>query len=128
MSRSYHGPAALALALTAAACARTARQEVAPTNAATVIFSNQSLHQADVYAVPQTGTRVRIGTVPGGRTDTLMVEGAALPPGGTLTIVAELLATSASPRTGPLTLLGGDRIAVTLPSATTTLTVLPAPR
>ena len=112
-----------------AACARSARvPSAASRDTAAIIFTNQSLHQADVYAVPQSGARVRIGTVQSGRTDTLTVSGTALPVAGTVTIVADLLAASTSPGTGPVALLPGDRIAVTLPSTMSTLSVLPAPR
>jgi hypothetical protein len=118
----------LALAAAAAGCARGARPSAgASTDPAVVIFSNQSLQEADVYAVPRSGTRVRIGTVQAGRTDTLTVGGSALA-GGAVTIVASLLAVGSAPRTGPVTLLPGDRIAVTLPPSMNSLSVLPAPR
>ena len=112
-----------------AACARSARvSSAARPDTAAVIFTNQSQHQADVYAIPQSGARVRIGTVQSGRTDTLTVSGTALPLAGTVTIVADLLASSTSPRTGPVALLPGERISVTLPATMSTLSVLPAPR
>ena len=125
MTRNVHRIGALTLAGALAACARPSRQQAAPaTGPATVVFENRSLHQAAVYAVPRSGAAVRIGTVPAGRTDTLAVDGAALPVGG-MTIVADLFAISVSPSTAQLTLVPGDWIAVTLPPTGNTLTVLP---
>lgn len=94
---------------------------------AQVIFVNQSLDQADVYAVLNAGQSQRIGTVFAGRTDTLDVPANIVTAGGTVNIVARLLAHSYAPRTGPLTLNAGDRIRVTLPSNGQSLSVLPAP-
>src|SRR5690349_17369056 len=44
-----------------------------PTQTATVIFSNESIDQADVYAVVSGSQAVRIGTVFAGRTESLRV-------------------------------------------------------
>lgn len=118
----------LALVLSAglAACLPGARRQTPASGPAVIVFDNRSLHQAAVYAVPQSGATVRIGTVPGGRMDTLTVDGAAIPAGGTVRIIADLLAISASPRTGPLTLFPGEHLNVTLPPTANMLTVLPA--
>lgn len=127
--RNIHRLVALTLAGGVAACMPGARrQTTSATGPAAIIFTNQSLQQANVYAVPRSGARVRIGTVPAGRTDTLTVDGAAIPPGGAVAIVADLLAVGTSPWTGPLTLFPGDRITVTLPPSANMLTVLPAPK
>ena len=117
----------LALVLTdgVAACMPGARRQAPSSGPAVIVFDNQSLYQAAVYAVPQSGAAFRIGTVPGGRTDTLTVDGAAMPAGGSVRLIADLLAISASPRTGPLTLFPGDHLDVTLPPTANILTVLP---
>jgi hypothetical protein len=75
--------------------------------------------------VSSSGLRTRIGTVSAGRTDTLRVSPAALGGGNSATIVANILARSRSPNSGPVTLLMGDRIQVTLPTDQRMLTVLP---
>jgi hypothetical protein len=95
--------------------------------AATVIFANESMNQADVYAVLAGGQSQRIGTVFAGRTDTLDIPSNVTSAGGTVSIVARLLAHAYAPSTGPLTLNPGDRIRVTLPSTARSLSVLPAP-
>jgi hypothetical protein len=94
---------------------------------AQVVFANQSLDQADVYAVLNGGQSQRIGTVFAGRTETLDIPTNIISAGGTVSIVARLLAHTYAPSTGPLTLNPGDRIRVTLPSNARSLTVLPEP-
>ena len=124
--RHFRPLAAAALACAASACGPLAhRGRGTADQPAVVVFENQSLYEAGVYAVPHGGTAVRVGTVPPGRTDTLTLRGAALPVGGTLSLVARLLADPRTPSTGPLTLQPGEHIAVTLPSQANTLTVLP---
>jgi len=95
--------------------------------AAQVIFANQSLDQADVYAVLNGGQSQRIGTVFAGRTETLDIPRNITAAGGTVSIVARLLAHTYTPSTGPLTLNPGDRVRVTLPSNARSLSVVPAP-
>ena len=108
------------------ACHRGARRAVGPEGGpALVVFTNESLDQADVYAVGQNGGRIRIGTVLPGRTDTLRLRATDLGGTGSVTIAARLLASSRTPNTGPVTLMGGDRIAVRLTSDGRTLSVLP---
>jgi hypothetical protein len=125
--------AAAAVALPALAalggCNPLRRQGTAQSNAPpVVVFENQSLSEAAVYVVPRGGTQHRIGTVQAGRTDTLRVSTSALGGSGSVTIVARLLAVSRAPSTGPLTLMPGDRIAVTLPPDARLLSVLPINR
>ena|SRR5690349_12103263 len=91
-----------------------------------VVFVNQSLDQADVYALSPSGAESRIGTVMPGRTAELTIPPTVVPSSGTVSIVARVLSRSRAPRTGPLTLAEGDRVRVTLPVDETTLTVLPA--
>jgi hypothetical protein len=110
------------LVATAAACGPL-RRGPAP---ALIIFSNQSLDQADVYAISSSGGQMRIGTVMAGRTDTLRLPPGAVGGDNSANIVARLLARSLTPSTGPVTLNPGDKIQVTLSSDERVLSVLPA--
>jgi len=112
----------LGAAVASAACGPLRR---GPTPAR-IIFSNQSLDQADVYAVSSAGGQTRIGTVMPGRTDTLRVPTAALGGDNSTNIVARILARSRTPSTGMLTLNPGDLMQVTLSSDERILSVLPA--
>ncbi len=94
---------------------------------AQIVFVNQSLDQADVYVVGGAGQSQRIGTVFPGRTETLTIPSSVVASGGTVNIVARLLARSLAPRTGPITISGGQQLQVTLPPDERTLTILPAP-
>jgi hypothetical protein len=126
MSFSRHVSLALASAglVTAASCGRLMHHgEDLPTTQ--VIFVNQSLDQADVFAVLDAGQSVRLGTVFAGRTDTLSVPYDIVSRGATVTIAARLLARNYAPHTGPLVLTPGQVLQVTLPSSLSTLTVLP---
>ena len=117
---------ALAAAASACACRPAPRSaEVRPNTPAVVVFTNQSLYEAAVYAIGDGGLAVRIGTVSSGRTDTLALR-SAVSGSGSVTIVARLLARRGTPSTGALTLWPGDRIAVTLPATANILSVLPA--
>lgn len=120
---------ALALAMTTlvstAGCSRVMHGGSDET--AEVVFVNQSLDQADVYVVTDGGSSQRIGTVFAGRTETLTVPNSVVTRGGTVSIVARLLAHSYAPTTGPITISSGQRLQVTLPSDGRTLTILPAP-
>lgn len=88
------------------------------------MFNNESLDQADVYAV-QSGERLRIGTVFSGRREALRVPASLVSGGVGVNIVARILASSRTPSTGSLTLLPGDTVEVTLPANLSMLTVLP---
>lgn len=119
----------LALALTtltvAAGCGRFMHS--GSDDEAQIVFVNQSLDQADVYVVTDAGQSQRIGTVFAGRTETLTVPRTVVARGGTVNIVARLLARSLAPRTDSLTISAGQQLQVTLPPDERTLTVLPAP-
>ena len=97
-------PMALVMGL-AAACGPLRKGGPAP---ARVIFSNQSLDQADVYAVSSGGAQTRIGTVMAGRTDTLRVPSGAMGADYSTNIVARILARSRTPSTGRFALNPGD--------------------
>ena len=125
----YPRVAAAVLACAAAACNPLNRgQRAAGSGPATIVFQNQSLYEAAVYAIPRGGAQRRIGTVQSGRTDTLTVSGGEIVGGGSLALVARLLADPRTPSTGPISLLPGDWIQVTLPPTANTLAVVPITR
>lgn len=109
-----------AFAVVALACGPFRRYD-AP--AAIVLFNNQSLSQADVYALRPGGPQVRIGTVTAGRREALRVPDAFT--ASDFNIVARLIGAARGVATGPITLSRGDTIEVTLPSDARMLTVLP---
>jgi hypothetical protein len=90
-----------------------------------IFFTNESLDQADVYAVVPGTQALRIGTVMPGRTDTLSVPATIMAGAGNVEIVARILARNYAPRTGPVSINPGDRLEVRLPSDEKTLIVLP---
>ena len=92
---------------------------------AVIVFNNQSIEQADVYAVRSGSDRYRIGTVLAGRKESLRIPSSLTIGASGVSIVARLLGSSRMPTTGTLTLISGDTIEVTLPSDLTLLTVLP---
>lgn len=94
-------------------------------NDATIVFENQSLNQADVFAVGTAGDPVRIGTVFPGRTERLTLDLGMVSGAGSINIVARMLATGRAPRTGLVTLRPGDVLRVTLPQTENQLTALP---
>src|SRR5688572_7181243 len=112
---------AIVLAVTAACgpLRRPAAQEQA-----ILSFTNESLDQADVYAVAGTQA-VRIGTVLAGRTERLVVPPDIAFRGSNVNVVVRLLAQSNRPQTGPLTLRPGERLEIRLPMDQRALVVLP---
>jgi len=112
---------AIVLALTAACgpLRRPSAQEQA-----ILSFTNESLDQADVYAVAGTQS-VRIGTVLAGRTERLVVPPDIAFRGSNVNVVARLLAQSNRPQTGPITLRPGERLEIRLPMDQRALVVLP---
>jgi len=109
-------------AVGAAACAPLHKGKGQPP--AYLYFTNESLDQADVYAVLPGDQPVRIGTVAAGRTDTLTVP-PEISSRGNVNVVARLLARSARPSSGPIPLHPGDRLAIRLPIDQKMLVVLP---
>jgi hypothetical protein len=98
-----------------------------PPQTAIVVFTNESIDQADVYAV--TGSQaVRIGTVFAGRTESLKVPGDVAGRGVNVNIVARLLAHRNAPSTGPIAINPGDRYAIRLPADQRQLVVMPGDR
>jgi hypothetical protein len=88
-------------------------------------FTNESLDQADVYAVLSGNQPIRIGTVAAGRTDTLTVPPEISSRGENINVVARLLARSTRPSSGPIPIHPGDRLEVRLPIDQKMLVVLP---
>ena len=88
-------------------------------------FTNESLDQADVYAVLSGNQPIRIGTVAAGRTDTLTVPPEISSRGENINVVARLLARSSRPSSGPIPIHPGDRLEVRLPIDQKMLVVLP---
>ena len=93
-----------------------------------IVFTNESLNQADVYAFGTAGDRVRLGTVFGAHTDTLRLDLRTISGAGTISIAARILATGRAPNTGQILLHPGDFLRVTLPSSENMLNALVAQR
>ena len=106
------------------ACGPLHRGSVPP-QTATVVFSNESIDQADVYAVVSQSQAVRIGTVFAGRTESLKVPADVAGRGLNVNIVARLLARRNAPSTGPIPIGPGDRYAIRLPADQRQLVVMP---
>ena len=106
-------------------CGRLKPGQSVSAEQAVVIFTNESLAQADVFAVAPSVSARRIGTVMSGRTETLTVP-AEIATRGTLQLVARLLASPRAPGSGTIAIRPGDRLAVRLPLDERTLVVLPA--
>ena len=114
------------LLLSPAACSRNRPVGIDPNQGATIVFANESLSQAELFAVmPGVGSR-KLGTIMAGRTEEIAVPPELVRRGGGLNLVARLLARSNTPGSGPITLLPGDRLSVRLPIDGRSLYVLPA--
>jgi hypothetical protein len=92
---------------------------------ALVVFHNESLDQADVYVVPAGSDWVRIVTVFGGRTDTLVVRNSLVASGSGVNVVARILASSAVPQSGNIPLHPGDVFDLRLSPDLRTLSATP---
>ena len=116
------------LAVTAA-CARSRRTDARATaEPVIIVFRNESLDQADVFAVRPSGAgSVRLGTVMAGSTETLKIPPGSVPAGSGVDFVARLRIHSRTLHSGPVTVSPGDRFTITLPSTENSLAVLPAP-
>ena len=125
--RAAHRPfhrLGLAALVVAAACGPFRRNAYDPNAQVVVSFVNQSTDQANVYAVTSSGERIRLGTVMSGQTTSLVLPRTVTALGSAY-LTADLLARSATPRTGLLTFVPGDRLTVTLPAPANTLVVTP---
>lgn len=106
------------------ACARN-QPSAETTNArAEIVFANESLTQAELYAVVSGGGEARrLGTVMAGRTETLHL-GADLALRGGISLVARLL-NGGTVSTGVVPIHPGDTVHVQLPLNHNTLVFLP---
>jgi hypothetical protein len=91
-----------------------------------VVFRNQSVDQADVYAIGSGGDPIRIGTVFAGRTETLRVPSSITGASSRVNVVARIFPTGRLVVTGPFTLMPGDSMDVTLTGDQKILSVLPS--
>jgi hypothetical protein len=115
-----------AMVIAAVAACSSARRGGPAQEPAYLVFSNNSLTQADVFIVsPGFGSR-RVGTVMSGQTDTLRVPADIATRGGTVNIVARLLARNQVPQTGPVSIFPGEMYDVRLPTDGRLLSFLPA--
>ena len=124
-----HRSVVAALALAVAACGGSKKKgtETPEVEPAVVTFTNQAQYEAVVYTEPRGGLRVRVGTVPPGRTEKLLLRSSALGAGGSVTIIARVSMLNRAPTTGVVTLLPGDRVDVTLTSQANMLSIVPSP-
>lgn len=123
--RRIMGILGVASVLAASACGHFGFGGPGPDDAL-VIFHNESLDQADVYAISPGSDWIRIGTVLPNRADTLVVHSSLIGQGSGVNIVARLLASTRAPSTGNIPLRGGDMYDVRLPADERTLVALPA--
>ena len=94
---------------------------------ATIVFTNESLNQADLFVVIPGIQSRKLGTVMAGSTQELVVPADIVVRSGNLNLVARLLARSNTPSSGPVAFHAGDRLQVRLPVDGKTLFVAPAP-
>ena len=92
---------------------------------ATVVFHNESIDQADVYALGSGGDAMRIGTVFGGRTETLRVPASAMGGSQNVNIVVRIFPGGRVVASGPFGLAPGESMNVTLTGDEKMLSVLP---
>jgi hypothetical protein len=88
-----------------------------------IYFTNESLDQAAVYA-SGAGASVRLGTVPAGITDTLLVP-ESFTTRGSMTVFVRFLARREMPSTGNVSVSRGSRLDMRLSSNARTIMVLP---
>lgn len=119
--------ALIAGALSAAACGPFHAGNSSDEDRSIVIFANQSMDQADVYAVVPGGEVRRIGTVMAQHTETLAVPSSMTARAGGINIVARIFASNKVLQSGPISLSSGDAVRVEMPATQLTLAVLPNP-
>lgn len=107
-----------------AACSRNIPVEDIGNAPAAVVFANESLDQADLFAVIGGGGEARrLGTVMAGRTETLRL-GADLAIRGNVSLVARML-NGGTRSTGVVPIHPGDTVHVQLPLNKSMLVFLP---
>lgn len=121
-----HGARTLIFATAAllGACSRNQMAAEPGNEPAAVVFSNESLTQADLFAVMSGGAEARrLGTVMAGRTETLRLS-ADLALRGNISLVARLL-NGGTLSTGIVPVHPGDTVHVQLPLNRSMLVFLP---
>jgi hypothetical protein len=91
-----------------------------------ILFHNQSIDQADVYAIGAGGDPIHIGTVFGQKTDRLTVPFSVSGASDRVNIIARVFPSSRIVASGPINLIPGGVMDVTMPSEENMLAVLPA--
>jgi hypothetical protein len=91
----------------------------------TVVFRNESLDQADLFAVRRSAGALRLGTIMAGRTDTLEIQKGTVAPGESVDFVARLLTGKHTPHSGMVAVSPGQVLTITLPQTENILSVLP---
>ena len=91
-----------------------------------VVFHNQSIDQADVYALGPGGDPTRIGTVFAGKTEMLHVNQSIIGGANQVNVIARIFPGGRVISTGPFSLGPGDTMDVTLSSDERILSVLPS--
>ena len=115
----------IALLLGAVACSRLPHAgEDDSEGPAYLVFVNQSLEQADVFAVGQAGDATRIGTVQPGRTETIRIPD-RLSGRGPINIIARLLGRPGTLQSGAVSFNAGDRMQATVSIDGRSLVLLP---
>lgn len=120
---------AAAIALPAASCSRNrvAQAEDTLVGPATIVFTNESLAQADLFVVMPGIDSRKLGTVMAGRTQEIVVPADIVRRSGNVNLVVRMLARNDTPSSGPVAFHAGDRLQVRLPVDGKTLFVAPAP-
>jgi hypothetical protein len=122
LARGRQTAALFAALLTLSACGHFVRNAQSD---AQIVFVNESLDQADVYASGTNGDPVRIGTVFGNRSETLKVPPTVVAQGGgQINVIVHILAGS-NVSSGPFPLRAGDTMRVRLTSDKRSLIVVP---
>jgi len=93
---------------------------------AVVVFHNQSTDQADVYALGSGGDPVRIGTVFGGRSETLRVPGSVTGGANRINVIARMFPTGRVVGSGAFELAPGESMDLTLSGDERVLAALPS--
>jgi hypothetical protein len=94
---------------------------------ATIVFTNESLSQADLFVVMSGSDSRKLGTVMAGRTQEITVPADVVRRSGNVNLVVRMLARNNTPSSGPVAFHAGDRLQVRLPVDGKTLFVAPAP-
>jgi hypothetical protein len=127
MSKPFSSIVAGSIALAATAACGALHPGSTPDRApTTIVFQNQSLEQADVFALRRSAGALRIGTVMAGRTDTLTIQPGLIAPGETVDFAVRLLAKPGTPHSGPVAVSPGQWLTITLPQTEKILSVLPS--